>query len=53
MKQQVEPWHGTAGGYTNHACRCRECRDAVRIDHLRYMRENNKAREQHRLREQL
>lgn len=21
--------HGTLGGYTNHACRCQPCRDAV------------------------
>ena len=21
-----ETWHGTAGGYTNHRCRCPECR---------------------------
>ena len=23
-----EPWHGTDGGYSNRACRCRACRDA-------------------------
>lgn len=23
-----EPWHGTVGGYCNHACRCYECREA-------------------------
>lgn len=22
------PWHGTRGGYTNHACRCMPCREA-------------------------
>jgi phosphoribosyl 1,2-cyclic phosphodiesterase len=24
----AERWHGTAGGYTNHGCRCVECRTA-------------------------
>lgn len=24
----TEPWHGTLGGYTNHACRCDDCREA-------------------------
>ena len=24
----IETWHGTAGGYTNHRCRCSECRGA-------------------------
>lgn len=27
----TERWHGTAGGYTNHACRCPDCREAWRI----------------------
>jgi hypothetical protein len=26
----VERWHGTSGGYTNHKCRCDECRAAWR-----------------------
>lgn len=26
----AEPWHGTTGGYTNHACRCDDCREAKR-----------------------
>jgi hypothetical protein len=25
---EPEPWHGTAGGYTNHGCRCDRCRVA-------------------------
>jgi hypothetical protein len=25
-----EPWHGTVGGYCNHACRCDQCRAAKR-----------------------
>ena len=24
----AEKWHGTPGGYTNHDCRCGECRSA-------------------------
>lgn len=23
-----EPWHGTSGGYSNHSCRCDDCRGA-------------------------
>jgi hypothetical protein len=26
-----DPRHGTLGGYTNHRCRCPECREANRI----------------------
>jgi hypothetical protein len=25
VSSRREPWHGTTGGYTNHACRCRRC----------------------------
>lgn len=25
----TERWHGTAGGYSNHGCRCQPCRDAA------------------------
>lgn len=25
-------WHGTLGGYTNHGCRCEDCKDAHRQD---------------------
>ena len=24
----AEAWHGTAGGYTNHSCRCDDCKAA-------------------------
>jgi hypothetical protein len=44
--------HGTAGGYTNHRCRCSLCREAWRLDHLDYM--NNRHPEQlekHRVRQ--
>lgn len=27
----MEKWHGTAGGYTNHNCRCESCRAAFTI----------------------
>lgn len=30
-----EGWHGTAGGYTNHSCRCDECREAWRKYHTK------------------
>lgn len=30
-----EPWHGTAGGYTNHHCRCNDCREAWRAVNAR------------------
>jgi len=26
----IEPWHGTAGGYNNYACRCDACTVAKR-----------------------
>lgn len=26
-----ERWHGTRGGYSNHRCRCTECREAHRV----------------------
>lgn len=26
----IEPWHGTHGGYTNHRCKCKLCREAQR-----------------------
>lgn len=26
-----ERWHGTPGGYTNHACRCPRCTEAWRL----------------------
>lgn len=33
-----ERWHGTAGGYTNHACRCDACRRAWNDYHRDYLR---------------
>lgn len=27
---ELEPWHGTIGGYTNHSCKCARCRLAWR-----------------------
>ena len=32
-----ESWHGTQGGYTNHACRCDACRTA----HAAYLKAYN------------
>lgn len=29
----LEKWHGTAGGYTNHKCRCDACTAAWRDYH--------------------
>lgn len=43
-------YHGTVGGYTNHACRCDRCREAMRLGQLRYMDRSPDAREAHRLR---
>jgi len=38
-----EPWHGTAGGYSNHKCRCDRCRTAWAAM-CRQMKANRKAR---------
>jgi len=38
----TEPWHGTAGGYTNHHCGCSRCRDAANQywrEHARKLRD--------------
>lgn len=32
-----EPWHGTAGGYTNHDCRGAKCTKAWKVYHKAYM----------------
>jgi hypothetical protein len=29
----TERWHGTRGGYINHACRCPDCREANTLYH--------------------
>ena len=44
----METWHGTAGGYTNHACRCEACREANRIHHLEYMHARPEQQQRHR-----
>lgn len=33
-----ETWHGTAGGYNNHHCRCAACREAWRLSCMDYRR---------------
>lgn len=44
----MEPWHGTAGGYTNHGCRCDDCSAAhsayYTVDQLRREAERTKQR---------
>lgn len=37
-----EQWHGTVGGYTNHKCRCADCKEAAKI-----YRQEQKAGEHH------
>lgn len=37
-----EGWHGTAGGYNNHRCRCHRCREAWRVYHLPYGRRHER-----------
>ena len=39
-----ERWHGTTGGYSNHACRCDLCTTANRSAHREYMRSHPEAR---------
>lgn len=29
-------WHGTVGGYTNHRCRCTDCRQAMAVYHAEH-----------------
>lgn len=33
-----EKWHGTSGGYTNHKCRCDECRVAFNESMRKYQK---------------
>jgi hypothetical protein len=42
VKYQPGPgsWCGTVGGYTNHACRCDECKRAAREYRCNYMLNN-------------
>lgn len=37
MSLATEVWHGTYGGYTNHACRCDECKSAGAAHRARYL----------------
>jgi hypothetical protein len=30
-------WHGTSGGYTNHRCRCPDCKEAWAVAYRAYM----------------
>lgn len=39
----AERWHGTPGGYSNHGCRCDDCRKAWR-EHASKMRANRRNR---------
>lgn len=41
----AEIWHGTPGGYTNHACRCEGCKAAHRRYHKAWREERRAARE--------
>jgi hypothetical protein len=43
-------WHGTAGGYTNHRCRCRDCTEAWRVAHRSYMDRNPIQRQKNNIR---
>lgn len=43
----VEKWHGTSGGYTNHKCRCNDCREAWRVQHFAYIQRSPIQRERH------
>lgn len=49
----AETWHGTSGGYTNHACRCRPYTDAHSARHLEYMERFPIQRAKHRIRERI
>ena len=44
------PWCGTAGGYSNHKCKCDACREAWRLHCSRYMESSPDQREKHRRR---
>lgn len=36
MATDIEKWHGTLNGYTNHRCRCSECLEAKRLNQIQY-----------------
>jgi hypothetical protein len=42
------PWCGTAGGYTNHHCRCARCRAANARAFQKYIAAHPEQREQRR-----
>lgn len=42
----TETWHGTAGGYTNHRCRCPECK-AEWASYMRVVSKANRAATRH------
>lgn len=37
-----ERWHGTPGGYSNHKCRCDDCRQAAREYRRQYARTHSR-----------
>jgi uncharacterized protein YgiB involved in biofilm formation len=44
------PWCGTAGGYSNHKCKCDACTTAWADARRDYMARNPEQRERHRAR---
>lgn len=46
----TEEWHGTAGGYHNHGCRCPLCRAAQREEAERRKLRDREAMAEHRRR---
>ena len=40
MSHDNAAWHGTVGGYTNHACRCVLCRAAIAAKQRAYYEAN-------------
>lgn len=47
-----ERWHGTSGGYSNHRCRCDECKRAWASAHRAYLDRHPEQRERARKRAQ-
>ena len=48
MLEPDDPRHGTYNGYINLGCRCEPCREAHRVEHLRYMHAHPAQVERHR-----
>lgn len=44
-----EAWHGTLGGYDNHNCRCRDCKDAKAVYQRGYRERMREALAQRRV----